>query len=277
MDIIRCDDTSSIISKWHSDKGPKQDNAIKLGSSLRVKTGQVAVFLYKKDNDTYQDIIEGPFDQILETKNIPIISNIIGLAYHGGSPFQAEVYFINTLKLIQVRFGVPFFDVYDNTYKEFSVPVAVRGTINLHVKDVNEFIQIFGLRDLSIEDFQKMILSKVTRYVKYTITNIPETGNLSPLKLETKISDVSDILEIILKEKLSTEFGVEVTSLDVDGIEVDKKSDDYNELIKVGKKLTLSSILHKVRIKKANDTIEVVKSVTDIAMEILEKLKQLVK
>ena len=77
---------------------------------------------------------------------------------------------------------------------------------------------------------------------------------------------------MVLKEKIPTEFGVDVTSLDVDAIEVDKKSNDYNDLLKVGKKLTLSTIIHKARIKKANETIEVVKSATDIAMEILSKM-----
>ena len=72
-----------------------------------------------------QDFIEGPYDQILSTKNLPILANIVGLAYEGGTPFQAEVYFINLARLIQVRFGVPFFDVYDPRFMDYGVPIAV--------------------------------------------------------------------------------------------------------------------------------------------------------
>ena len=75
-----------------------------------------------------QDFIEGPFDQILKTANLPVLASIVGLAYEGGTPFQAEVYFINLAKIIQVKFGVPFFDVYDPRFADFGVPVAVRGT-----------------------------------------------------------------------------------------------------------------------------------------------------
>ena len=48
MDEIRCDEPSYLIWKWHP-KGSQQgnnnrENAIRWGSSLRVKDGEVAVF-----------------------------------------------------------------------------------------------------------------------------------------------------------------------------------------------------------------------------------------
>ena len=60
-----------------------------------------------------QDYIEGPFDKIIETKNFPVLASIVGLAYGGGTPFQAEVYFINLAHVIQVNIAVAFFDLYD--------------------------------------------------------------------------------------------------------------------------------------------------------------------
>lgn len=104
MDEIRCDEPSYLIWKWHSSGSQlgvnRRENAIRWGSSLRVKDGEVAVFVYRQKNGTIQDFIEGPFDQILKTENLPILANIVGLAYEGGTPFQAEVYFINLAKII---------------------------------------------------------------------------------------------------------------------------------------------------------------------------------
>lgn len=113
MDEIRCDEPSYLIWKWHPagvqlGEG-NRENAIRWGSSLRVKDGEVAVFVYRQKNGIMQDFIEGPFDQILKTENLPVLASIVGLAYEGGTPFQAEVYFINLAKIIQVKFGVPFF------------------------------------------------------------------------------------------------------------------------------------------------------------------------
>ena len=104
MDEIRCDEQSYLIWKWHpsgSQQGNNnRENAIRWGSSLRVKDGEVAVFVYKQNDGTMQDFIVGPFDQTIKTANLPILANIVGLAYEGGTPFQAEVYFINLAQII---------------------------------------------------------------------------------------------------------------------------------------------------------------------------------
>lgn len=72
MDEIRCDESSYLIWKWHP-KGSElnhnmRENAIRWGSSLRVKTGEVAVFVYKQKDGTMQDFIMGPFDKKLKPK-----------------------------------------------------------------------------------------------------------------------------------------------------------------------------------------------------------------
>lgn len=102
MNIIRCDEPSYLIWKWHpagAEQGNNaRENSIRWGSSLRVKDGEVAAFVYKQKNGTMQDYIVGPFDQTLKTANLPVLASIIGLAYDGATPFQAEVYFINFLQ-----------------------------------------------------------------------------------------------------------------------------------------------------------------------------------
>lgn len=73
MDEIRCDEPSYLIWKWHpagSVAGNNnRENAIRWGSSLRVKDGEVAVFVYRQSDGTMQDFIVGPFDKKIETSN----------------------------------------------------------------------------------------------------------------------------------------------------------------------------------------------------------------
>ena len=81
MDEIRCDEPSYLIWKWHpsgSQLGENnRENAIRWGSSLRVKDGEVAVFVYKQKDGTMQDFIVGPFDQTIKTTNFPILASIV--------------------------------------------------------------------------------------------------------------------------------------------------------------------------------------------------------
>ena len=84
IDEIRCDEPSYLIWKWHpagSQPGNNsRENAIRWGSSLRVKDGEVAVFVYPQKDGTAQDFVEGPSDQIIKTENFPVLASIVGLA-----------------------------------------------------------------------------------------------------------------------------------------------------------------------------------------------------
>lgn len=242
MDEIRCDEPSYLIWKWHpagSQLGTNdRENAIRWGSSLRVKDGEVAVFVYKQKDGTMQDFIEGPFSQTLKTANLPILASIIGLAYDGGPPFQAEVYFINLARIIQVRFGVPFFDVYDPRFADFGVPVAVRGTVSFRISDYREFIKLHRLSSFNLDDFQKQLRDTVSRYIKDTVANAPAANNIPVIQIESRIAQINDAAEYDIKERLKEDFGVIVSGVDIGAIEIDKGSEGYQQLMAVTKDIT---------------------------------------
>ena len=246
MDEIRCDEPSYLIWKWHPSGvqlgESNRENAIRWGSSLRVKDGEVAVFVYKRKNGTMQDFIVGPFDQIIKTANFPVLSSIIGLAYEGGTPFQAEVYFINLARIIQVKFAVPFFDVYDPRFSDFGVPVAVRGTISFGITDYREFIKLHRLSTFNLDDFQKQIRDAVCRYVKDAVANAPAANNIPVIQIESKTALINDAVELDIGERLKENFGVTVSGVDIGTIELDKTSSGYSKLMAVTQKLTTATV-----------------------------------
>ncbi len=246
MDEIRCDEPSYLIWKWHprgSQEGNNnRENAVRWGSSLRVKDGEVAVFVYKQKDGAVQDFIEGPFDETLKTSNLPVIANIVGLAYEGGTPFQAEVYFINLSRIIQVKFGVPFFDVYDPRFLDFGVPTAVRGTISFNITDYREFIKLHRLISFNLDDFKREIKDAVIRYVKDVVANAPAQHNIPLVQIETKTSQINDVVELNIGERLKENFGVNVSGVDISAIELDKSSDGYRQLMRVTKDITTTKI-----------------------------------
>lgn len=246
MDEIRCDEPSYLIWKWHpagSQPGNNnRENAIRWGSSLRVKDGEVAVFVYNQKNGVMQDYIEGPYDEIIKTENLPVLASIIGLAYDGGTPFQAEVYFINLAQIIQVKFGVPFFDIYDPRFADFGVPVAVRGTVSFRIADYREFIKLHRLNGFRLDDFQKQIRDAVIRYVKDTVANAPAANNIPVIQIETKTAQINDAVEYDISERLKEGFGVLVSGVDIGAIESDKSSEGYRQLMAVTKDITATRI-----------------------------------
>ena len=243
MNEIRCDEPSYLIWKWRPAGGDKnRQNAIRWGSSLRVKDGEVAVFVYKHSDGTLQDYIEGPFDGIADTKNLPVLADLIGLAYDGGTPFQAEVYFINLAGIIQTRFAVPFFEVADPRFPDFSVPVAVRGTLSFKIKDYRQFIKLHRLAEFTLEDFQKQIRDAVSRYTKDIVANLPTAENIPVIQLDRKSGAICEKLEAVISERLNDNFGVLVSGVDIGAVEIDKESDGYRELVKVTKNVTAARV-----------------------------------
>lgn len=255
MDVIRCDEKEYLIWKWRpageEENTTKKENAIRYGSSLRVKDGEVAVFVYPGENGN-QDFIEGPFDQTIKTGNFPILSSIVGTAFGGVSPFQAEIYFINLAGLIQTRFAVPFFDVADPRFLDYAVPVAVRGDIRFRITDYKEFIKLHRLINFDLEDFKSQIKSAVSKYVKGVVANIPAEKGIPVIQLERKLTEINDVVEESLKKRLQNEFGITVSSVDIDAIDIDKTSDGYHNLKAVTQDVTTQTIQRQTNANLTN-------------------------
>ncbi|MGH7241902.1 MAG: SPFH domain-containing protein [Phycisphaerales bacterium] len=79
----------------------RMNNEIKYGAKLVVREGQVAVFV---DQGKIADVFQ-PGLYTLETKNLPLLSTLLGWKYGFESPFKAEVYFVNTRQFTDCKWG----------------------------------------------------------------------------------------------------------------------------------------------------------------------------
>lgn len=231
LDVIRCDLPTYLVWKWSPSQGDKsRQNTIRWGSSLRVKDGEMAVFVYSnKEGGSNQDFIAGPFDSILKTANLPVLSSLLGLAYGGDSPFQAEVYFINLASNVQLLFGVPYFDVFDPRYPDLPISVAARGTLTFNITDYQNFIKCNRLIEFNLDDFKAQIRSLVTKYLKSIIINTPRKIGIPAIQIESQLLEINDQVDAYIKNRLS-EFGVNMKAFDLEAIEINKDTDNYREL-----------------------------------------------
>ena len=258
MDVIRCDQQEYLVWKWRPSgevNSTKKENAIRYGSSLRVKDGELAVFVYQQKDGSMQDFIVGPYDQTIKTANFPILSSIVGAAFGGASPFQAEIYFMNLSGNIQMKFGIPYFDVFDPRFMDFAVPMSARGTITFNITDYKGFIKLNRLINFDLEAFQKQIKDAVTKYIKGIITNIPSDKGIPVLQMEKKLLEINDLIAAYLKPRMENDFGVNIKGFDLATIDVDKESQGYAELRKVTAEQTTRTTVAQtdVNIKNMSD------------------------
>ena len=238
MDAIRCDEADYLIWKWRpagmDANSTKKENAIRYGSSLNVKDGEAAVFLYRQKDGTQMDFIEGPYNDTIKTGNFPVLAGIVGLAFGGGTPFQAEIYYVNMAGLIRVDFAVPYFDIFDPRLPDFPVSVAVRGSFMMGIKDYKEFIKLHRLSNFDMDDFKKQVKDSIVKYAKGVVTNIPDGsygGAPVPIvQLERRILQVNEILDQCMKPKLQDTYGVLLKDLNVSDLDIDKTCEGFKKV-----------------------------------------------
>ena len=260
MNVIRCDEEEYMVWKWRPEgqdvNSTTRENSIRYGSSLRVKDGEVAVFVYKQKDGNMQDFIEGPYDDTIKTANFPVLSSIVGLAFGGESPFQAEVYFINLQGNNQLRFAVPYFDVFDPRLPDHGVPMSVRGTMTFNITDYKGFIKLNRLVNFDHEQFKKQIKDALTKYVKGIVMNVPQEMGIPAVQMERQILNINDRVAEYLKPRMENDFGVNMKGLDIGALEIDKESPYYEELrqLTAGNTAKTMNAQTDVNIKNLQDT-----------------------
>ena len=231
LNVIRCDEDDYLVWTWRpSDMPSTRENAIRWGSTLHVKEGEVAVFVYKQNDGKQMDYFEGPLDTTLKTANFPVLSSIMGLAYGGDTPFQAEVYFINLAGNVKMPFFINQFDIFDPRYPDFPVPVTVKGSLMFNITDYKSFVKLHRMVQFSQEDMMDETKDAVKKRVKSYVSNLTYSEQIPAIQIERRVAEVSDLVEAKLKGEFADDFGVNIKRVDLSDIVIDKESEGYQDL-----------------------------------------------
>jgi len=133
IDVIEWTDNSHDTMVYRFNR---QGNEIKYGAKLTVRESQVAVFVNEGE---IADILE-PGIYELETKNLPLLTTLQHWDHGFNSPFKAEVYFLNTKRFTNLKWGTknPIM-VRD---PEFSmVRLRAYGTYEIRISDPETFLK----------------------------------------------------------------------------------------------------------------------------------------
>ncbi len=183
---------------------------IRLGSQLIVGESQNAVFF--RDGKALDTFSAGR--HTLTTANVPLLINVIGLAFSGESPFKASVYFANMVDMLDQKWGTP-------------QPVALRD------KDLGMVrLRANGSYSMKIADAQRFVAQIVGQRGLYTTREITDwlrgqiVSGFTDLLGETQaglfdLPALVDELGIALKAKLSESFeqsGIELKQMFVQSI-----------------------------------------------------------
>jgi len=205
---------------------PRYQNEIKMGAKLTVRESQVAVFINEGQiADIYQ-----PGMYTLTTENMPILSTLKGWKYGFNSPFKAEVYFVNTKKFLDNKWGTPNPVMVRDP--EFG-PVRLRafGVYEYRVEDAGKFIKdIVGTDgDFTVEKINNQLRNIIiTRF-----SDAVAESKIPVLDMASNYNEFSEkIGQVIIDEY--KEYGLNMTKFLVSNIslpeEVEKAMDKRSSM-----------------------------------------------
>lgn len=200
----------------------------------------------------------GPGRYTLETSNIPLLNKIVNLPFGGRSPFTAEIWYINKVNSLDIKWGTPTpIQLQDPKYNVF-IPVRAFGQFGVKISDSKVFIQklVGTLSSFTSNDIIKYFRGVYLTEVKDDISKYLIQKKISILEINAYISEISEALQKAIAPVL-LDFGIELVNFYVNDISV---PEDDSAVIKLkaalAKKAEMDIIGYSYTQERSFDTLE---------------------
>ena len=208
----------------------RHQNEIKSGARLTVREGQAAVFV---DEGRIADVFE-PGMYTLDTTNLPILSTIRGWKHGFESPFKSEVYFVNTRRFTDQKWGTKNPIMLRDP--EFG-PTRLRafGTYAFHVSDAGVFLEKMVGTSGHLDTSETT--DQIRNLVVARFTDVLGSSGLAALDLAANLDELGGFVAEKMAPDLE-EYGVAVVNLLVENVslppEVEKMLDQRTGMGVIG-------------------------------------------
>jgi membrane protease subunit (stomatin/prohibitin family) len=203
IDIIEWVDDSHHTLVW---RFPRYQNEIKNGAQLIVRPGQTAVFVHRGE---VADVF-GPGHYELKTDNLPLLSTIAGWKYGFNSPFRAEVYFVSTKQITDLKWGTPNPIMLRDP--EFG-PIRIRafGTYSLKAVEPKALLEeLVGTDKVVDADEVTELLRSI---IISTFADVIGSSNVAALDLASHYQEFGEQLRLSVQSRIDDEYGLEIPQL----------------------------------------------------------------
>ncbi len=227
IDIIEWLDSSTDVMVYRFER---HQNEIKNGAQLTVRESQVAVFV---DEGQIADVFP-PGMYTLTTQNLPILSTLKGWKHGFNSPFKAEVYFVNTKRFTDQKWGTKNPIMLRD--QDFGiVRLRAYGTYSMRVNDAATFLkEVVGTNwEFTTDDIHEQCRS----FLVSGFTDAVAEAKIPVLDLAAEYDEMGGLLTDKIQPKFN-EHGLELLNLLVENIsvppEVEKAIDDRSKMGAIG-------------------------------------------
>jgi len=228
IDIIEWIDDSRHTIAW---RFPRYHNQIKNGAQLIVRPGQMAVFVHRGQ---LADVFE-PGHYELKTDNLPILSTLAGWKHGFDSAFKAEVYFVNTRQITDLKWGTP--NPIMMRDPDFG-PIRLRafGTYAMKAVDPRALLtELIGTdSNFEVDEINELMRAIVAS----AFADLVASSQIGALDLAGNYQELSEKLRDMVIERVDDEYGLTIPQFHIVNVslpeEVEKAIDTRSSMGVIG-------------------------------------------
>ncbi|MDH8700926.1 membrane protease subunit (stomatin/prohibitin family) [Dysgonomonadaceae bacterium PH5-43] len=201
IDVVKCEvHDEEFVYKFPSDD-------LRIGTQLVVYPAQTAFFI--KGGKVLDEFQSGTYT--LKSENIPLLNKLINLPFGSNSPFKAEVWFINQISKLDIKWGTPTPIQLEDPRYNVIVPVRAFGQYGFKIKDPRLFLEtlIGNMTSFTAEKIEQYFKGKVLAQLSALISQKIAQDGVSILDINAHLIDMSEYCNFQLC-KIFDKYGIEV-------------------------------------------------------------------
>lgn len=219
------------VVKWEANnrdfcrKYPSTD--LRIGTQLVVYTAQTAFFV--KGGTICDEFTAGTYT--LKTENLPILNKLINLPFGGNSPFQAEVWFINQITRLDLKWGTPQPIQLEDPKYNIIVPVRAFGQYGIKISNPRIFLEtlIGNISSFSADAIDNYFKGKLIANLSSTIVRKIVEDKISILDINAHLVDLSEYCNTEIN-KTFAKYGISLVEFSIMSINVPQDDPSFIKL-----------------------------------------------
>lgn len=221
IDVISIEaNDQELVSKFSS-------NNLRLGSQLVVHPAQTAFFIH--GGTICDEFTSGTYT--LRNEELPILNKLVNIPFGSESPFKAEVWFINQLHKLDIKWGTTQPIQLEDPRYNIIVPVRAYGQYGMRISNPRTFLEMLvgNLTSFSTDKIEQYFKGKIVMQLSSFIAQKIANDNVSILDINIQLPDMSFYCQQQLNKSICN-YGIELVDFTIMSVNVPEKDPSIQRL-----------------------------------------------
>ncbi|MDD7528776.1 MAG: SPFH domain-containing protein [Bacteroidales bacterium] len=221
IDVISIEaNDQELVSKFSS-------NNLRLGSQLVVHPAQTAFFIH--GGTICDEFTSGTYT--LRNEELPILNKLVNIPFGSESPFKAEVWFINQLHKLDIKWGTTQPIQLEDPRYNIIVPVRAYGQYGMRISNPRTFLEMLvgNLTSFSTDKIEQYFKGKIVMQLSSFIAQKIANDNVSILDINIQLPDMSFYCQQQLNKSICN-YGIELVDFTIMSVNVPEEDPSIQRL-----------------------------------------------